>query len=78
VWICFGVGVHFFPLAGVLGNATLRPLGALLVAVSAAALIAGLTTAVAPSTVTGLGAGLCLLVFGIATLAHRGPPVPDS
>ena len=78
VWICFGVGVHFFPLAGVLGNPTLRPLGALLIAVAAAALIAGLTTAVAPSTITGVGAGLCLLAFGIATLAHRDPPVPDG
>jgi hypothetical protein len=78
VWICFGVGVHFFPLATTLGNPTLRPLGGLLVAVAAVALVAGLTTAVAPSTITGLGAGLCLLVFGIATLAHHGPPAPDG
>jgi hypothetical protein len=60
VWICFGVGVHFFPLASTLQNPTLRRLGALLVAVAAAALVAGLATAVAPSTVTGAGAGLCL------------------
>jgi len=42
------------------------------------ALIVGLTTAVAPSTITGVGAGLCLLAFGIATLAHRDSPVPDG
>jgi len=68
VWICFGVGVHFFPLATTLQNPTLRPLGVLLIAVAAAALVAGLTSAVAPSTVTGVGAGLCLLAFGLATL----------
>jgi hypothetical protein len=67
-WICLGVGVHFFPLAGTLQNPSLRPLGGLLIAVAAAALVVGLTTAVAPSTVTGLGAGLCLLAFGLATI----------
>jgi hypothetical protein len=54
------------------GNPTLRPLGALLIAVAAAALVTGLTTAVAPSTVTGVGAGLCLLAFGFATLLAGG------
>ena len=73
VWICFGVGVHFFPLASTLQNPTLRPLGVLLIAVAAAALVAGLASAVAPSTVTGLGAGLCLLGFGLATLLIGGP-----
>ena len=68
VWVCFGVGVHFFPLASTLQNPTLRPLGVLLIAVAAAALVTGLASAVAPSTVTGAGAGLCLLAFGFATL----------
>lgn len=68
VLICFGVGVHFFPLASTLQNPTLRPLGILLIAVAAAALGVGLTSAVAPSTITGPGAGLSLLAFGIATL----------
>jgi hypothetical protein len=66
--ICFGVGVHFFPLASTLQNPTLRPLGILLIAVAAAALGVGLTSAGAPSTITGPGAGLSLLAFGIATL----------
>ena len=61
VWICFGVGVHFFPLASTLQNPTLRPLGVLLVAVAAAALVAGLASAVAPSTVTGLVPGCASL-----------------
>lgn len=51
----------------------LGPLGVLLVAVAAAALVVGLASAVPPSTVTGLGAGLCLLAFGLATLLIRGP-----
>ena len=38
------------------------------VTVAAAALVTGLASAVAPSTVTGVGAGLCLLAFGVATL----------
>jgi hypothetical protein len=62
VWICFGVGVHFFPLASTLDNRSLRLLGVLLVAVAvavaAAALAAGLASAAAPSTVTGAGAGV--------------------
>jgi hypothetical protein len=65
-----------------LQNPTLRPLGALLIAVAAAALVTGLASAVAPSTVTGVGAGLCLLAFGLATLlagGHgRGNPSPQA
>jgi len=72
VLICAGVGAHFFPLASTLENRSLRLLGGLLVAVAAAALTAGLVSATAPSTVTGAGAGLCLLAFGLATLLIRG------
>jgi hypothetical protein len=46
-----------------------------LIAVAAAALVTGLASSVAPSTITG--AGLCLLAFGLATLA-RGGPAPDG
>ena len=72
VWICLGVGVHFFPLASTLDNRSLRLLGVLLVAVAAAALAAGLASTTAPSTVTGAGAGLCLFAFGLATLLIAG------
>jgi hypothetical protein len=82
VWICFGVGVHFFPLASTLANRSLRLLGVLLVAVAvaAAALTAGLGSATAPSTVTGAGTGFCLLAFGLATLliGGRAPPRQTS
>ena len=72
VLICAGVGAHFFPLASTLENRSLRLLGGLLIAVAAAALTAGLKSATEPSTVTGTGAGLCLLGFGLATLLTRG------
>ena len=54
------------PLA--LANRSLRLLGVLLIGVAAAALATGLASATAPSTITGAGAGLCLLAFGLATL----------
>ncbi len=73
VWICAGVGVHFFPLASTLANRSLRLLGVLLIAVAAAALATGLASGTAPSTVTGAGAGLCLLAFGLTTLFTGGP-----
>ena len=72
VWICAGVGVHFFPLASTLANGSLRLLGVLLMAVAAAALATGLASGTAPSTVTGAGAGSCLLAFGLATLLTGG------
>jgi hypothetical protein len=79
VLICFGVGVHFFPLASTLQNPSLRPLGVLLI-VAAAAVGAGLASSVAPSSITGPGAGLCLLGFGVATLLinRRTPVGPDA
>jgi hypothetical protein len=78
VWICAGVGVHFFPLATTLANRSLRLVGVLLIGVAAAALATGLASATAPSTVTGAGAGLCLLAFGLATLLAGRPLYGDS
>jgi hypothetical protein len=63
-------------LASTLANRSLRLLGVLLIAVAAAALATGLASGTAPSTVTGAGAGLCLLAFGVATLLIRGAQVP--
>jgi hypothetical protein len=63
-WVCATVGVHFLPLASVLRDRLLVPLGLLLCAVAVAAVAAGAATAVASSAVTGLGAGTALLVFG--------------
>src|ERR1700730_11979453 len=58
VWICFGVGVYFFPLASTLGNPSLRRLGMLLIAVAAAGLIACLASTGAALTDTWPGGGV--------------------
>ena len=68
VWVCAVVGVHFWPLATVLRDRNLIPLGVLVTATAIVALIVGLSTDVAPSTVTGVGAGLSLTVFGVVAL----------
>lgn len=67
-WIALVVGVHFFPLAPVLHDPLLKPLGAAVVAVAVAAVVAGLTTSVAPSFSTGIGAGTLLLAAAVAAL----------
>jgi hypothetical protein len=69
VWVCAVVGVHFFPLASLLGDRLLVALGASVTTVAVVALVAGLATGVAPSTVTGIGAGMLLTVFALAALA---------
>jgi hypothetical protein len=51
--------------------------GVLLIGVATAALATGLASATAPSTVTGAGAGLCLLAFGLATLLAGRPLYGD-
>jgi hypothetical protein len=68
-WPCAVVGVHFFPLASLLEDRLLVALGVSLTTVALVALVAGLVTDVAPSTVTGIGAGTLLTVFGLAALA---------
>jgi len=69
VWVCAVVGLHFFPLASLLEDRLLVALGVSLTTVALVALVAGLVTDVAPSTVTGIGAGTLLTVFGLAALA---------
>lgn len=76
VWICAGVGLHFLPLAGLFPDLWLVPLASAVTAVAGVGLIVGLTTDVAPSTVTGAGAGSCLLLAAAATLVHmRRDPI---
>ncbi|HEV2929343.1 MAG TPA: hypothetical protein VGW74_11680 [Propionibacteriaceae bacterium] len=73
VWVCAVVGVHFFPLASLLEDRLLVALGASVTAVAMVALVAGLATDVAPSTVTGVGAGTLLTGFALAALAGARP-----
>ena len=74
VWILAVVAVHFFPLAPVLANRALYPLGALLCAVAATALVTGLVSTVDPAGITGIGGGLGLAGWAAydLTLALRG------
>lgn len=60
-WVCLVVGVHFVPLSRVFPGIGLVGLAALISLVGIAAFVIGLTTALLPSTITGLGAGGCLL-----------------
>lgn len=62
-WICLVVGVHFWPMASVLENPMLVPLGILLALVAIAGVLVARGSDIAPSAVTGLGAGVCLLAF---------------
>jgi hypothetical protein len=76
VWICAVVGVHFFPLAPVLRDRGLYPLGVAMCVVAAIGLVAGIAGDVAPGTVVGVGAGLLLLgyaVLGLSRAAQRAP-----
>lgn len=66
--VCAVVGVHFVPLATVLADRMLVPLGAAACAVAILALVLRLTNDVAPSTVTGIGAGVLLTGYALGTL----------
>lgn len=76
VWICAVVGLHFFPLASVLHAPLTRWLGVAVTTVAAAGLLAGVFSDVAPSTVTGTGAGVSLLGYSIVVLV--GPLRGDA
>lgn len=67
--VCVVVGLHFLPLAAVLRDRRLVPLGALMTAVGVIGAGCGLAGVVPPSTVTGPGAGTLLVVFGALALA---------
>jgi hypothetical protein len=64
-WICLVVGVHFWPMAPVLKDPSLIVLGALMTAVAVTAVVVSRRAGLAPSAVTGVGAGITLLGFAI-------------
>jgi hypothetical protein len=67
-FVCGVVGVHFVPLAPVLADRLLVPLGAATCAVAILAVVLRLTNGVAPSTVTGIGAGALLTGYALGRL----------
>ncbi|HEV7708933.1 MAG TPA: hypothetical protein VGP16_12125 [Asanoa sp.] len=70
VWVAFVVGVHFVPLAPVLGDPLLRPLAVATCVVALAGLVTGLASAVSPPLVVGLAEGLLLLGYSVQALAR--------
>jgi hypothetical protein len=75
-WVAAIVGVHFFPLARILRDRLLVPLGVTLLAVALAALVTDLKTGVEASTVAGTGAGLLLLAVALIALTPTRTPQP--
>jgi rhomboid protease GluP len=67
-------GVHFLPLAALLQDRLLVPLGVSVTTVALVALVASLATGIAPGTVTGVGAGTLLTGFGVAALTGVHAP----
>jgi Rhomboid family len=72
VWVCAVVGVHFFALASLLEDRLLVPLGASVTTVALVAFVAALAAGIAPSTVTGVGAGALLTGFAVAAQTPNG------
>jgi hypothetical protein len=71
-WICLVVGVHFWPMAPVLKNPSLVVLGVLMTGVAVTTVLISRRTRLAPSAVTGVGAGVVLLGFAIWGAASAG------
>ena len=65
------VGAHFVPLAPVLRDPLLRPLGAAVCLVALVALIVHLASSVSAGQVAGPGVGLVLLGYAILALSRR-------
>jgi hypothetical protein len=66
------VGVHFLPLAAVLDDALLRPLGGAVCLVALAGLVAGLASSVSVGQVVGTGTGLLLLGYAVTAVLRMG------
>jgi len=64
-WVALVVGVHFVPLAILLGDAGLYVLAALIVVAVVISVVVHRRTGIAMSATTGLGTGAVLVVFGI-------------
>ncbi|CAL9545716.1 hypothetical protein SUDANB121_04350 [Nocardiopsis dassonvillei] len=68
-WVCLVVGVHFFPMAPILENPLLYPLGAWLTLWPFLAVRWANRRDLAYSYTTGAGAGPALLLFALPALA---------
>ncbi len=68
-WVCAGVGIHFLPASRAFATPFLALVGVAITAAAVAAVAAGLETTLAPSVIAGSGAGVCLLVAALGSLA---------
>ncbi|GHJ52199.1 hypothetical protein [Micromonospora chersina] len=68
VLVCAVVGVHFVPLAPVLNDRLLVPLGVAVTLVALAGLVVDLVSAVSAGLVVGTGAGALLLAYAVLGL----------
>lgn len=68
VWIAFVVGVHLFPIAALLHYPAIHVVGVLVTAVALAAIPVSRGTRLHPSAVTGVGAGVALLLGALYSL----------
>lgn len=64
-WVAFVVGIHFFWLKSVFQDSALNVLAVLLMIVAAASIFISKKLNVAPSAITGIGAGTVLLCFAV-------------
>ncbi|MFG1870405.1 hypothetical protein [Micromonospora arborensis] len=74
VLVCLVVGLHFFPLAPLLRDPLLRPLGVAMCLVAAAAFVTGLASGVSAGLVVGTGAGVLLLAYAVQALVRAYRP----
>ncbi|MET8309713.1 hypothetical protein [Micromonospora sp. NPDC005173] len=70
VLVCAVVGLHFFPLAPLLRDPLLRPLGIAMCVLAAAGLVVALASAVSAGVVVGTGAGVLLLGYAVQALVR--------
>ncbi|MEU1838479.1 hypothetical protein [Micromonospora chersina] len=68
VLVCAVVGVHFVPLAPVLNDRLLVPLGVAVTLVALAGLVVDLVSGVSAGLVVGTGAGALLLAYAVLAL----------
>ncbi|TDB72260.1 hypothetical protein [Micromonospora sp. KC721] len=68
VLVCAVVGAHFPPLAPVLGDRLLVPLGVAMCLVALAGLVAALVLSIPAALVVGTGAGLLLWAYALLAL----------
>ena len=67
-WVCLVVGAHFIPLAGPLQSPILFPLAVVMILVAVGTVPYSRRRRLAPSAVTGVGAGISLFACAVASL----------